>query len=329
MSRRTIITGGAGFIGSHLASALIAKGRRVLILDDLSTGRKANLAHLPPDSYQLIQGRAGETLTRHPEWLEEADQVYHLAAAVGVRLVVNDPLGMIRNNVEDSAKVLDAVARRGIPVLIASSSEVYGRSLRMPLQEDQETTYGPTTSPRWAYALTKALDEHMALQHARKGLGVIIVRLFNTIGPRQIGQYGMVVPRFIRWALDQAPLEIHGDGRQTRAFCDVRDVTAAMIQLLDRTECHGRVYNLGSDREITIQQLAQQIISLAASRSICQFIPYEQTYHPGFEDPVRRVPDLTRIKQAIGFTPGYTLEQTLSELIALASSSTSPSATSI
>jgi len=315
----TLVTGGAGFIGSHLVRHLKSLGRSVRIVDDLSTGRMENIAPLLDARCQLIQARLGDALRTQPALLSNVAEVYHLAAAVGVRLVVNDPVRMIRNNVQETADLLDAAARTGIPVLITSSSEVYGRNPWMPLTEDQELIFGPTTSSRWSYGMSKALDEHLALSwhHAQK-LPVVIVRLFNTIGPRQVGQYGMVVPRFINWAVQHQPIEIHGDGRQTRSFCDVRDVVRAMPALLGNPRHHGEVFNLGSDAEISIEQLADQIITLAHSRSGKLFVPYAQAFSGLFDDPQRRVPGLEKIRRAIGFAPQYTLQQTLAELIAQA-----------
>ncbi len=316
MKDETLITGGAGFIGSHLARHLIDMGRRVIIVDDLSTGRRENIQTLPGDACRFIHAPIGAALNDDPALLDRAAAIFHLAAGVGVQLVVDQPAQCIHNNVHEAAVLLQAAARRGIPVLIASSSEVYGNAQRIPMREDDPLQYGPTTSPRWSYGLSKALDEHLALAHATADdLPVVIVRLFNTIGPRQVGRYGMVVPRFVRAACAGRNLSVHGDGRQTRAFCDVRDVVAAMAELMDRPDTRGRIYNLGSDREISILELARKVIALAQSESGIDLIPYDRAYRPGFEDTPRRVPDLTRIRQAIGFAPRYALEDTLLELI--------------
>ncbi len=318
---RTMVTGGAGFIGSHLTALLRADGRDVLVIDDLSTGRRENIASLIGPGCQLIEGRVGEVLKQQSQLMQGVDEVYHLAAAVGVELVVRDPATMIRNNVEETAVVLETALRFGAKVLVTSSSEVYGRSPWMPLSEEQELVFGPTSSSRWSYGMAKALDEHLALaMHQHQGLGTVAVRLFNTIGPRQVGHYGMVVPRFVGWAVRNEPILIHGDGRQTRSFCDVRDVVTAMPRLLGDVRHHGRVYNVGSDAEISIEQLADKVITLAQSRSTKKFVPYQQAADRGVDDPVRRVPDLSRISSAIGFHSRYTLDQTLTDLIALARS---------
>ena len=322
---RTLITGGAGFIGSHLTALLRGQGRDVLVIDDLSTGRQQNIANLLGPGCRFIQGRVGQVLREQPGLMNGISEVYHLAAAVGVELVVRDPAAMIRNNVEETAVVLEAALQAKARVLVTSSSEVYGRSPWMPLSEEQELVFGPTSSSRWSYGMAKALDEHLALaMHRHQGLGAVAVRLFNTIGPRQIGHYGMVVPRFVQWAVRHEPIQIHGDGRQTRSFCDVRDVVTAMPALLDDAKHHGRVYNLGSDTEISIEQLADRIIALADSRSMKRFVPYQQAADRGVDDPVRRVPDLSRVRAAIGFTARYTLDQTLTDLIALARASGQP-----
>jgi UDP-glucose 4-epimerase len=326
---KTLITGGAGFIGSHLAERLQADGRELVLIDNLTTGRRENVAHLLGDRCRLVEAGVGEALAREPHLLQGVREVYHLAAAVGVRLVVDDPIRMIRNNVEEAALILEAARAAGAAILIASSSEVYGKSAKMPLAEDDDLVLGPTTSSRWGYALTKALDEHLALaHHAKHGLGAVVVRLFNTIGPRQVGRYGMVVPRFVRRAVEGGELEIYGDGRQTRAFCDVRDVVRAMTDLLGDPRHHGGVFNVGSDDEMTIGELADRVIALAAAHgggaARKRLVPYAQAYEPGFEDPQRRVPDLSKIRRAIGFQPAFSLDQTLAELIALASCARPP-----
>lgn len=318
MTDLTLITGGAGFIGSHLTRRLLDQGRSILILDDLSTGRMENIAPLPSDRCRLVQGRCGNLLSQQPSLMDGVTEVYHLAAAVGVQLVVADPAAMICNNVQETALVLQAAARVNARVLVASSSEVYGANPAMPLSESQDLIYGATTVSRWSYGMAKALDEHLALAHHRQsGLNAVAVRLFNTIGPRQIGHYGMVVPRFVRWAVRNEPIRIHGDGRQTRSFADVRDVTAAMPTLLGNPSCSGRVFNLGNDREISIGQLADRVIELTGSTGGKQYTPYAQAFSGSFADPARRVPDLTHVRQAIGYAPAWTLDQTLQELIAI------------
>ncbi|MCC7191478.1 MAG: GDP-mannose 4,6-dehydratase [Phycisphaeraceae bacterium] len=328
---KSLITGGAGFIGSHLAELLKARGDEVILVDSFSTGRRSNIAHLLDNRCRIIESSIGEALTHDPHLLQGVREVYHLAAAVGVRLVVDDPFNMIRNNVEETARILDAARQAGASILITSSSEVYGKAVKIPLNEDDDLILGPTTSSRWSYALSKALDEHLALaHHAKHGVGMVIVRLFNTIGLRQIGRYGMVVPRFVQRAIEGGELEIYGDGQQTRAFCDVRDVVRALTALLGDPRHHGKIFNVGSDREITVSHLAELVIATAqklgmAKTASKRLIPYAQAYEPGFEDPRRRVPDLTRIRSAIGFKPAFTLEQTLAELVFDAASQTKPS----
>jgi len=348
--RTTLITGGAGFIGSHLADLLRSRGTPLLIIDDLSTGREANIAHLLGDGCTFIPGRLGDVLRQRPQLMQGVTQVYHLAASVGVQLVVSDPARIIRNNVEETAAVIDAAAKNGAALLLASSSEVYGKSDAIPLREDGDLVYGPTTGPRWSYAMSKAIDEHLALSYHSRGTlaahspsqpqrprcaspdeapsprpreegqgSAVVVRLFNTIGPRQVGHYGMVVPRFIEAAVKGEDLTLYGDGRQTRAFCDVRDVVRALAALMKAPHCHGQVYNVGSDVEITIDALADHIIALAGSRSRKRFITFDAAYRPGFEDPFRRrVPDVAKVQQAIGWHAEIAMETTLRELIAAA-----------
>ncbi len=316
MQATTLITGGAGFIGSHLTRLLLGQGRKLLLIDDLSTGRHENIQECLGESCRFIHARLSDALRQQSGLLDGVDEIYHLAAAVGVKLVVDDPAAMIRNNVEETALLLDAATSVKARVLVTSSSEVYGRNPWMPLAEDHELHYGPTTSARWSYGLSKALDEHLALTHHKhRGLRAVIVRLFNTIGPRQVGHYGMVVPRFVQWALAGEPLQIHGDGRQTRAFCHVADVVTAMPKLLSNPTCHGQVFNLGSDDEVSIEQLADMVIELTGSKAGKRFVPYQQAYDRAFDDPQRRVPDLGKIQTAIAYRPTLTLRQTLEELI--------------
>lgn len=320
MSRHSLITGGAGFIGSHLVERLLAEGWRVTVVDDLSTGRLSNVAALiDRGELTFIHGRIGDVLRRQPDLLHGVEHVYHLAASVGVRLVVDDPAAAIRNNVQETAAVLDAANAAGVKALVASSSEVYGQCPVLPLREDAPLVYGPTSRPRWSYGMAKALDEHLAL-HPRKGSGSfrghVVVRLFNTIGPRQVGRYGMVVPRMIGRALRGEPIEVHGDGRQTRTFCDARDVVGAMVRLMAEDRLAGTVYNLGSDQARTIDEVADAVLQLSASRAGKRYVPYEEAYGPDFEDPPQRLPDLTRIRTAIGFEPTYSFEATLQSVLA-------------
>lgn len=324
-----MVTGGAGFIGSHLTERLVSLGHEVVVIDDLSTGRRENIAQLLGQGVTLIDGKVGPVLTGDPALLDGVAQVYHLAAAVGVKLVVEDPVSMIRNNVVETSEVLDTVARAGVPILIASTSEVYGKNPNLPLVETHDLLYGPTVAPRWAYGMSKAMDEHLALaMQAKVGLKPVITRLFNTIGPRQVGRYGMVVPRFVAAALAGNDLEIHGDGNQTRAFCDVRDVVRAMTDLLSNPKHYGQVFNLGNDNQISINTLADRVLALSESRAGKRYVSYEQIYGHTFEDPRDRVPALDKIRQAIGFSPQYTLDQTLTELITIARRSRSMSSES-
>ena len=318
MTRKVIITGGAGFIGSHLVRRLKDRGRDLILIDNLSTGRLSNIQSLIDDRCRFIEADAARAVS-DPELWRGVDTVYHLAAAVGVQRVIDDPAAMVHNNVELTAAVLDAARKANAAVLIASSSEVYGKCPVLPLREDMELVYGPTTASRWAYGLTKAVDEHLAIDmHRRDGLRVVITRLFNTIGPRQVGHYGMVVPRFVERAVAGQTIDVYGDGEQTRAFCDARDVTRAMTELVEHGGCFGKVFNLGSDTSITINQLADRIIQLAGSAATKRHVPYEKVFGPDFEDPEHRLPDTSRIRDAIGFKPTHTLDQTLTELITLA-----------
>lgn len=317
MTGKAIITGGAGFIGSHLAARLKARGTRLILIDNLSTGRRSNIENLLDERCIFIEADACKAVADTRLW-QGVDKVYHLAAAVGVQRVIDDPAAMVHNNVEQTAAVLDAARKADAAVLIASSSEVYGKCPVLPLREDMELVYGPTTASRWSYGLTKAIDEHLAIDmHRRFGLRAVIVRLFNTIGPRQVGHYGMVVPRFVERAVSGRTIDIYGDGTQTRAFCDVRDVTRAMIELMAKDDCFGRVFNLGSDQRVTINELADRVIQLAGGAAGKRLVSYEKVFGPDFEDPAHRLPDVTRIRAAIGFKPTYTLDQTLTELIAL------------
>lgn len=324
LSGKTLITGGAGFIGSHLAERLRSRGDEVLLIDDLSTGNEANVAHLLGQSDEagctLIQGKVSDVLEAQPGLIADVKTIYHLAASVGVQLVKENPAATIQNNVTETGAILDAAQRANATVLIASSSEVYGKSNAIPLREDGDLVYGPTTGPRWSYALSKAFDEHLALSYHKQvkdhGGAAVVARLFNTIGSRQVGHYGMVVPRFVAAALSGEPLQVYGDGQQTRAFCDVRDVVTALIALVENEHCHGEVFNVGSDDEITIDALADRVIALSGSSSTKQRIAFDEAYEPGFEDPFRRrVPDVTKVREAIGFEREYALEDTLRELI--------------
>ena len=309
---RVLITGGAGFIGSHLAEALLGAGHHVSVIDDLSTGAFDNIAHL--------KGRAGfrytiDTIMNEPvlaELIDQCDVVYHLAAAVGVRLIVEAPVRTLETNVQGTEVVLKAAAKKQRTVVIASTSEVYGKSDAVPFREDGDIALGPTVKHRWAYACSKALDEFLALAYWKeKRLPVIIVRFFNTVGPRQTGRYGMVIPNFVRQALAGEPITVFGDGTQTRCFTYVGDVVGALTEIVTREAAYGGVYNVGNTEEVSIRDLAERVKALAKSASPIVNIPYDQAYESGFEDMPRRVPDLTKIRALIGYEPRVTLDEIL------------------
>ncbi len=312
---KIVITGGAGFVGSHLTERLLDQGHAVVVIDDFSTGRAENLAHLSTDRL-TVREMGIESLDADGVWADGVDRVFHLAAAVGVKLIVDRPVESIETNIMGTALLLRAVADRGIPTLITSSSEVYGKSSRVPFREDDDVTYGATIYSRWSYAMSKAMDEYLALAHHHTdGLPVVVARLFNTVGPRQIGQYGMVIPRFIERALRDEPIEVYGDGGQTRSFCHVRDAVEALDRLLNDERCHGQVFNVGATEEVSIEQLAQRVIKKTGSAGGITPVPYERAYGRGFDDLRRRVPDLTKIRCAIGFEPKTDLDAILDELI--------------
>ncbi len=311
-----LITGGAGFIGSHLADLLLSRGDVVTVVDNLSTGRRANLpaAH---ERLRFIEADLKDALAAFGRG-EVFDEVYHLAAAVGVKLVLEDPIRAIETNIEQASALLHFAVRRGgegCRVLMASSSEVYGKSNHSPFSEEDDVVYGPTTVSRWSYACSKAVDEYLSLAfHRQHGLGVVVARFFNTVGPRQVGEYGMVLPRFVRSAVEGRPLQVYGDGMQSRCFCDVRDVVRALPRLIADKECSGRVFNVGSDRTIRILELARLVVSRVGSASEIEMVPYSAAYAQGFEDLQQRKPDLSRIRKAIGFAPTIELERTIDDL---------------
>lgn len=311
--RRVLVTGGAGFIGSHLVEQLLKLGDEVTVIDNLSTGRIENLSAVR-DRIRFIEASVSDGLPRleHAEF----DEVYHLAAAVGVELVLDDPVGSIRSNVIETDEVLRYALDHGkARVLIASSSEVYGKPGTSVFSENDDLLLGPTTMTRWSYAHAKALDEHLAIGYAQQyGLDALCCRFFNTVGPRQVGRYGMVLPRFVQAAYENAPLRVYGDGSQTRCFCDGRDVAHALPMLMRSESREHRVYNLGSDRPIAIHELAEMVIMTLGSKSSIEHVPYEQAYPKGFEDLRHRKPDLDRVRAAIGFSPSYTLNQTILDL---------------
>ena len=314
---QALITGGAGFIGSHLAEALLAAGHHVVVIDNLSTGRLSNIAHiLDHPEFQFVN----ETILNEgvmDRLVSECDIIYHLAAAVGVELIIQDPVHTIETNLLGSETVLRLARRYRRKVLIASTSEVYGKSDDLPFREDADRVYGATTKSRWSYAESKAMDEFLALAyHEKYGLPVVICRFFNTVGPRQTGMYGMVIPRLVKQAVSDQPLSVHGDGLQSRCFCNVKDTVRAVIGLSNQPGAVGQIYNVGSQHEITILDLARRIIARANSQSEIKLIPYAQAYAAGFEDMRRRIPGIDKITAAIGWQPGIGLDQTLDEVIA-------------
>lgn len=313
---RVLITGGAGFIGSHLADAYLARGDEVFVLDDLSTGSIDNIRHVrgnPRFHYTIESVHHGPTVA---ELVDQCDVVFHLAAAVGVRLIVESPVRTIETNVHGTEVVLAKANKKKKKVLIASTSEVYGLSDQVPFREDGNLVLGPTSRGRWSYACSKAIDEFLALAYWReRKLPTVIVRLFNTVGPRQTGQYGMVVPTFIKQALTARPITIHGTGEQSRCFAEVGDVVGALIALMDHPGAVGEVFNIGSNEEVTIRALAQRVKSLTGSSSELVSIPYEQAYGEGFEDMPRRVPDIGKVNRLIGYRPTKSLDEILQRVI--------------
>jgi UDP-glucose 4-epimerase len=317
MIERILITGGAGFIGSHLAERLLDSGKEVAILDDLSTGRFENIAHLvgrPGFSFAIASITDTPVLDR---LASESHAIVHLAAAVGVKLVVERPVQTIETNIMGAEAVLKAAARYRAKVLIASTSEVYGKGTRVPFREDDDVVLGPTSRSRWAYAASKMVDEFLGLAYYHKyNLPVVIARLFNTVGPRQTGRYGMVVPRFVQQVLKGDPITVYGDGSQSRCFCDVSDTVRALETLLEEDDAVGRVFNVGSTEEVTILELARRVKALLDSDSPIEFIPYAQAYAPGFEDMQRRVPDISRIRALTGWQPQLQLNDILQRVAA-------------
>ena len=312
-----MITGGAGFIGSHLADAYLERGDEVFILDDLSTGSIDNIRHLRPNPrfhYTIESVHHGPTVA---ELVDQCDVVFHLAAAVGVRLIVESPVRTIETNVHGTEVVLAKANKKKKKVLVASTSEVYGLSDQVPFREDGNLVLGPTSKGRWSYACSKAIDEFLALAYWReRKLPTVIARLFNTVGPRQTGQYGMVVPTFVKQALTGRPITIYGDGSQSRCFTAVTDVAGALMKLMDHPDAVGEVFNIGSSEEVTIRALAERVRALAGSQSEIVCVPYEQAYGEGFEDMPRRVPDISKIGSLIGYRPTRSLDQILESVIA-------------
>ena len=313
---KALITGGAGFIGSHLAEQLLQRGHEVGVIDNLSTGSIENISHLksaPGFSYVI------DTIDNEPllaEWIDRSDVVFHLAAAVGVKLIVERPVHTIETNVHGTEVVLKHANKKKKLVVLASTSEVYGKSTDVPFRENAELVLGATSKHRWAYACSKLLDEFLALAYWKeRKLPVVIVRLFNTVGPRQTGQYGMVLPTFVRQALGGQPITVFGDGRQSRSFTYVGDVVEALIALASEPGAVGEVFNIGNTGEVTIKHLAERVKTLTSSESLIQYVPYDQAYETGFEDMPRRVPDISKVKALIGFQPKLELDDIIKSVI--------------
>ncbi len=316
MPQKFLITGGAGFIGSHLCELLLSQGHHVVAIDNLSTGRLENIQHLlQTPGFQFVR----ETITNSQvldRLTSEADIIVHLAAVVGVKLIVEDPVNTIATNIMGTEAVLTTANRYGCKVMIASTSEVYGKGFKVPFNEEDDTVMGPTSHSRWSYATSKAIDEFLGLAYYHQfGLPVVVMRYFNTVGPRQTGQYGMVLPRFIRQALAGEPITIYSDGEQSRCFSDVADIVDATARLALHPRAVGQVFNIGSTEELTIRELASRVIKATGSSSKIVYVPYEEAYAPGFEDMRRRVPDLNKIQKLIGYAPRYTLDDTLQRVV--------------
>jgi UDP-glucose 4-epimerase len=316
MGENILVTGGAGFIGSHLCELMLHKEHHVVAIDNLSTGRLENiqpLLQLPNFQFVREDITNSQVLDR---LTSEADIIIHLAAVVGVKLIVEDPVHTIATNIMGTEAVLTTANRYGCKVMLASTSEVYGKGYKVPFNEEDDCVMGPTSHSRWSYATSKAIDEFLGLAYFHQfGLPVVVMRFFNTVGPRQTGRYGMVVPRFVRQALSGEPVTIYGDGEQSRCFADVADIIDATIKLAFHPGAVGQVFNVGASEEVTIRQLAEKLIELTGSHSEIVYVPYDEAYAPGFEDMRRRVPDLGKIRQLIGYEPRYKLEDTLLRVI--------------
>jgi UDP-glucose 4-epimerase len=312
-----LITGGAGFIGSHLTERLLSAGHAVTVIDNLTTGSIANLRAVETHPHFRAAIEDIRNATVLDRLASECDVILHLAAAVGVERIISEPIETIETNIGGTEIVLKTARRYRKKVLIASTSEVYGKGVKFPFEEDDDSLLGPTTRSRWSYAASKAIDEFLGLAYQRQvGLPVTIFRLFNTVGPRQSGQYGMVLPRFVQWALAGEPIRVYGDGEQQRCFCNVHDVVTAIVALAGSDEAVGQVFNIGSPEEISIGALAERVKARAGSSSPIQLIPYDQAYEAGFEDFRRRVPSLDKIKRVIAWEPSTTLDQTIDQIIA-------------
>lgn len=310
------LTGGAGFIGSHLSELLLERGDSVTVLDDLSTGSISNIEHLKSNKRFRYFIDSVNNVPLTAELVDGADVVYHLAAAVGVKLIVESPVRTIETNIRCTEIVLEQAAKKKKPVFVASTSEVYGKSTDLPFREDGDLVMGPTNKGRWSYACSKAIDEFLALAYYReKKLPTVVGRLFNTVGPRQTGQYGMVIPTFVKQGLSGKPITVYGDGKQSRCFGHVKDVVRALAGLMQTPEAYGQVYNLGNAEEISILDLAKKVREMTGNRSEIQMIPYDQAYEVGFEDMVRRIPSADKVSKLLGWKPEYKLEQILTDVI--------------
>jgi UDP-glucose 4-epimerase len=314
---RYFITGGAGFIGSHLAERLLQRGEHVVLLDNLSTGSMENIRHLKGCEHLEYHLDGIENRQLLAELVDDADVIIHLAAAVGVKLIVESPVRTIETNVNGTQLILEAACKKKKLLLIASTSEVYGKNTQVPFHEDADLVLGPTTKGRWSYAASKALDEFLALSYWKeKKLPVIVARFFNTVGPRQTGRYGMVLPNFVKRAIEQAPIEVYGDGTQSRCFCDVRDTVEAVLRLIPLERAIGEVVNIGNTEEVTIENLAKIVKQRTGSSSPIQFIPYDKAYEPGFEDMMRRVPCIDKLHALTGFRPRTSLVEIIDRVSA-------------
>jgi UDP-glucose 4-epimerase len=313
---KILITGGAGFIGSHLAEKLLREGHNVTIIDDLSTGRLENIEHLKSNkNFTCIIGSILDKVILE-KLISSSQQIYHLAAAVGVKYIIENPLSSLRTNIIGTENVLDLANKYKCKVLITSTSEIYGKSEKVPFSENDDRLLGTTYISRWGYSCSKAVDEFLSLAFFReKKLPVVIVRCFNTVGPRQTGQYGMVVPKFVKSALLGQPLVIYGDGKQSRCFADVDDVTDAFTKLMNDSKCVGEIFNVGNNEEITIVELAEKIKSMTKSKSKIEFMTYEDAFEEGFEDMRRRMPDLSKIEKYIGYKPKHDLNTIIKRII--------------
>jgi len=314
---RYLITGGAGFIGSHLAERLLEKKENVVLLDNLSTGSMENFRHLKSSENLEYHLDGIENKQLLAELVDDADVIVHFAAAVGVKLIVESPVRTIETNVNGTQLILEAASKKKKLVLLASTSEVYGKNTQVPFHEDADLVLGPTTKGRWSYAASKALDEFLALSYWKeKKQPVIVVRFFNTVGPRQTGRYGMVLPNFVQRALKNEPIEVYGDGKQSRCFCDVRDTVEGLLRLIPLEQALGEVVNIGNTEEITIENLAKQVKQRTDSDSPIHYIPYDKAYEPGFEDMMRRVPCIDKLHALTGFRPKTTLAEIIDRVAA-------------